>query len=123
MIAGSNTPFILMLMEGSQQIIFLSIFWSMVGVGVIYKLFLLNRYPWFSLCFYLALGWLGVVTGYQVYDQLPTDTVLYLLAGGVAYTIGTYYYNNDDIRYNHTIWHLFVMAGTLFHLVAVIVML
>jgi len=49
--------------------------------------------------------------------------MLYLLAGGVAYTIGTYYYNNDDIRYNHTIWHLFVMAGTVLHLIGLIVML
>lgn len=123
MIAGSNTPFILMLMEGTQQIVFMAIFWSMVAIGAVYKLFLLNRYPWFSLCFYLALGWLGVVTGYFVYEQLPTNTIMYLLAGGVAYTIGTYYYNNDDIRYNHTIWHLFVMAGTLFHLVSVLSLL
>ena len=123
MIAGSNTPFILMLMEGSLQVFFLVLFWSMVLVGTLYKMYFLNKYPWFSLCFYLALGWLGVITAYFVYDQLTTNTLLLLLAGGVAYTIGTYYYNNDNIRYNHTIWHLFVMAGTLFHLFAVLTIL
>jgi len=97
MIAGSNTPFILMLMEGTAQIVMMSIFWTMVLVGIIYKFFLLNKYPWFSLCFYLALGWLGAVTGYFVYEQLPTDTIMYLLAGGIAYTIGTSSGDSDAV--------------------------
>lgn len=100
----------------------MAIFWSLVVVGTLYKMYLLNKYPWFSLCFYLALGWLGVVTGCHVYDQLPTDTIMYLLAGGVAYTIGTNFYNNEAIRYNHTIWHLFVMLGTICHLLEVVVL-
>lgn len=123
MIAGSNTPFILMYMEGWQQVAFMILFWGLVAVGTLYKLFYLNKYPWFSLCFYLVIGWLGVVTASQVYSMIHWNSILYIIGGGVAYTIGTYYYNNDDLRYNHTIWHLWVMVGTTLHLVGVITML
>ena len=123
MIAGSNTPFILMFMEGTQQIAFMALFWGLVAVGTLYKIYFLNKYPWFSLCFYLVIGWLGLVTASQVYTMIPFDSMMYLLGGGVFYTIGTYFYNDDDLRYNHTIWHLFVMAGTTLHLIGVIALL
>lgn len=124
MIAGSNTPFILMYMEGNMRIAFMLLFWGSVLVGTVYKMYYLNKYPWFSLCFYLALGWLGMGTFSQVYHLLPTESLMYMIAGGVSYTIGTYFYNSDDtIRYNHTIWHLFVMGGTTLHLVGVVTML
>ncbi len=120
MIAGSNTPYILILMEGTEQIAFMALFWGLVGVGALYKMLFLNKYPWFSLCFYLALGWLGLLTGYFVYHAIPTISLFYIIAGGIAYTVGTYFFNADHVRYNHTIWHLFVMAGTLFHLIALV---
>ena len=81
-IAGSNTPFILMYMKGMQQIAFMALFQGLMAVGTVYKLFLLNKYPWFSLCFYLMIGWLGLVTANHVYEFIPTD------------------YKNDEIMYN-----------------------
>jgi len=112
-----------MFMEGTQQIAFMALFWGLVAVGTLYKIYFLNKYPWFSLCFYLVIGWLGLVTASQVYTMIPFDSMMYLLGGGVFYTIGTYFYNDDDLRYNHTIWHLFVMAGTTLHLIGVIALL
>ena len=64
-----------------------------------------------------------MVTASQVYTMIPLNSILYIIGGGIAYTIGTYYYNKDEMPYNHTIWHLFVMAGTTLHCVAVITML
>ena len=122
MIAGTNTPFILIFMEGWLQIAFMALFWGLVAIGTVYKLFYLNKYPWFSLCFYLLIGWLGLVTASQVYTMLPLSSILYVIGGGIAYTIGTYYYNKDELPYNHTIWHLWVMAGTALHCVAVVTM-
>jgi hemolysin III len=68
---------------------------------------------------YIAMGWLIVIAFGPMVEELSTATIAWLLAGGVAYTLGTLFYHRDTLPYAHAIWHLFVLAGSSFHFVAV----
>jgi hemolysin III len=68
---------------------------------------------------YIAMGWLIVIAFGPMVEELSTTTIAWLLAGGAAYTLGTLFYHRDSLPYAHAIWHLFVLAGSSFHFVAV----
>jgi hemolysin III len=93
--------------------------WTLAVLGMVFKLVFGHRRPMTSLGFYLAMGWIGVLCSKQVLTTLPTPAILLLLAGGVAYTVGTVFYALDHRRFFHAIWHLFVLAGSGLHYCAV----
>ena len=118
-IAGSNTPYLLEYSQGSSGWFFLAGMWSLVFIGLYLKLGFVKVPDWISLIFYLLMGWLGVVTVYLIFDAVMPLTFMLIVAGGILYTIGAYFYSRDINKWFHTIWHVFVLLGALVHFVAI----
>jgi len=111
LIAGTYTPFLLIAIGGKLGITLLCIIWSLAILGVIFKCFFINRFEKLSLIFYIGMGWLIIFAVKPVYLFLGFHGFAFLLAGGLFYTIGALFYAWRSLPYNHTIWHLFVLAG------------
>lgn len=115
LIAGSYTPFALLVLNEDQGMSLLWLMWSLVLVGTIYKSVALHRFPTFSLALYLLMGWSGLWVAVPLYNTLPPISFTYLVLGGAAYTVGAFFFAYERIPYHHCIWHLFVLAGAAFH--------
>jgi hemolysin III len=119
LIAGTYTPFTLLGLRDSWGWTLFAVIWALAVLGVVFKLFFTGRFPRLSTMMYVAMGWLIVIAFGPMVQELSTATIAWLLAGGVAYTLGTLFYHRDSLPYSHAIWHLFVLAGSSFHFVAV----
>ncbi|MFA5494287.1 MAG: hemolysin III family protein [Porticoccaceae bacterium] len=120
LIAGTYTPFTLGVLHGAWGWTLLGIVWSLALVGVALKAMNRMSHPVVSTGFYVLMGWTIVIAINPLYDRLPVAGLLWLLAGGLAYTAGVAFYATDArLRYGHFVWHLFVMAGTVCHYLAV----
>jgi len=121
LIAGTYTPFALGPLRGVWGWILLAVIWALAIFGVILKVTRgTSRHPKLALCLYLGMGWLGLVVIRPLSSVVPASTVLALVAGGIAYTAGVIFFVNERRRYNHFIWHLFVLAGTGCHFLALL---
>lgn len=119
-IAGSYTPITLVSMrEGNGWILF-GVVWGLAISGAIFKTFMTHRLAFLAPMFYIALGWLIVVDLEGLLTMVPTGGIVWLVAGGLCYTVGILFYAIDQIPYNHAIWHGFVIAGSLCHYLAVL---
>ncbi|SOC36456.1 PAQR family membrane homeostasis protein TrhA [Ureibacillus acetophenoni] len=114
LIAGTYTPVALIAIGGSTGWTLVGIEWGLAVIGVVLKQFFVHRYKKISLLVYIGMGWLVIFVFQPVIDYLTINGVLLLLAGGLSYTVGTYFYKNSKIPYNHAIWHVFVMGGSVF---------
>ncbi|MCF6262699.1 MAG: hemolysin III family protein [Xanthomonadales bacterium] len=119
LIAGTYTPVLLISMKGAWGYTLMGIVWSIAVFGVCFKFFFHDRFEKLSLFSYIAMGWIVVFAASELIIKVPTGGLLFLLAGGLAYTLGTIFYANDRIPYNHAIWHLFVLAGSVLHFIAI----
>ena len=119
MIAGSYTPFMLLAVGGLFGWLLLGVVWALALVGVGYKTFF-YRHGRPLLWLYLLMGWLSLVAIYPMQANLPLAALLWVLAGGVAYTIGVIFFSIKRIPYMHVVWHLFVLAGSVCHYVAIL---
>ena len=119
LIAGSYTPFALVTMKGAIGWTILCLIWGMAFAGIILKLFFTGRYIILSTIMYVLMGWLAVVAIKPLLGNLPTAGVMWLLAGGMAYTIGAVFFSIKRIRLNHAIFHVFVLIGSFCHFVSV----
>lgn len=119
LIAGTYTPFTLLGLRDSWGWTLFVLIWVLAVLGVIFKLFFTGRFPRLSTLMYVAMGWLVVVAIGPMREELPTSTLVWLFAGGLAYTVGTLFYHRDHLPYSHAVWHGFVLAGSSFHFVAV----
>jgi len=115
LIAGTYTPVLLIALEDSFGWPLFWIVWGIAIFGVILKLFFTGRFEIFSVLLYLAMGWLVVFDFAKLNEVIGSHGILFLFAGGLAYTGGIIFYAIDKIPYNHVIWHLFVLAGAVFH--------
>jgi hemolysin III len=119
-IAGTYTPFALGALSGAWGWSLFGVVWLLAAIGITLKV--LNRltHPWLSTGLYLAMGWLVVVAAVPLLERVPLPGVMWLVAGGVAYTVGVIFFVFDArIRYSHAVWHGFVALGTACHFVAV----
>lgn len=118
MIAGCYTPFCLVPLRqyspGWGWAIFGSI-WLMALLGVIFQNVFFGRYRIFSTAAYVAMGWLILIAVYPLWRAMGTSAVLWLAAGGLAYSLGVIFYAWTSLKYGHAIWHLFVLGGTMTH--------
>lgn len=120
-IAGSYTPVCLLLLEGEWRWIVFSAIWTVALIGVIKKFVWTNAPRWLSTLFYVGMGWFGVLLFPTMFQKLPVAFLLWMGAGGVAYTVGAVIYGirkPDPIPEwfgFHEIWHIFVMLGTFAH--------
>jgi hemolysin III len=115
LIAGSFTPLLTIPIESRSANILLIIVWSMALIGVVFKAFFASSYNWISVGTYLLMGWLGLPVVYDLYEALSTSGFTLLVTGGLAYSIGVFFYVNKSIPFNHAIWHCFVLLGATSH--------
>jgi hemolysin III len=119
LIAGTYTPFTLVGLRGPWGWGLFITIWSLALAGVIFKLFYTGRFKLVSTLIYVAMGWMVVVAIGPLVRALDTWTLAWMFAGGVAYTGGTVFYMSRRIPFAHTIWHAFVLTGSICHFVAV----
>lgn len=115
LIAGTYTPVALITLETSKGWTLFYVVWGIALFGTILKLFFTGRFELFSTLLYLVMGWLIVFDFSNLSDAIGSDGILWLFAGGLSYTVGIIFYAIPRIPYNHVIWHMFVLAGALFH--------
>ncbi len=119
-IAGSYTPFALGALYGAWGWTLFGLVWALAVVGVILKSTDKLSHPWISTGLYLGMGWLVLIAAVPLVERVPTQGLIWLVAGGLAYTLGVVFFVLDSrIRYAHAIWHGFVAAGTGCHFFAV----
>lgn len=119
LIAGTYTPFTLVSLRGPWGWTLFALVWGLAIAGVIYKLNTSKRFDLFSTLLYIAMGWLIVIAAEPMLQALTLPTMAWLFAGGVAYTAGTIFYRRKHVPYSHAVWHLFVLAGSICHFIAV----
>jgi hemolysin III len=119
LIAGTYTPFTLGVLRGAWGWALFGIVWSIAVVGIVLKALGGVRYTTISTWAYLAMGWVVVIAAERVWTLMPAWGLFWLVAGGLAYTLGAVFFALERIRYFHFAWHLFVIAGTACHVVAV----
>jgi hemolysin III len=120
LIAGSYTPFLLVTIRGPLGWTLFGVTWGFAVLGVIQATFFLDRLKFFSLIAYLGMGWLIVAAFKPLIASLHLGGIIWLAAGGVCYTLGVVFYVTKRIPYNHAIWHLFVLAGSISHFFAML---
>ncbi len=118
-IAGSYTPFLITAMRGPLGWALLAAIWSMAIVGIWAKVVATGPPTAMSAVPYVAMGWLVVLAAKPLIATLPPTAFAWLVVGGVLYTAGVYFFVRDQHRYNHFIWHLFVLAGSVSHFIAI----
>ena len=121
LIAGTYTPVLLITIGGTTGWIFFGIQWSMALIGIILKLFYTGKFKYISTLIYAVMGWIIVFKIGVLKAALPVPAYWLLASGGIAYTVGIFFYILDSrIKYGHFIWHLFVMAGSILHYIMMV---
>lgn len=119
LIAGSYTPFTLTVMRDGIGWTLFGVVWGIAAVGIYIKIFTKYRYGFLSVFMYLGMGWLALMALGPTLEVVPVAGVLWLLAGGLAYSGGVIFFSMEKIPYNHALWHLCVLAGSGCHYLAV----
>ena len=122
LIAGTYTPFALVPLRDAGGLTMLGIVWTLAVFGVVMKATRGTlRHRKLAMTLYLGTGWLAVIFIRPLALAIPLSALLWLIAGGIAYTAGTLFFANERLRYAHFVWHLFVLAGTSCHFAAVFI--
>lgn len=119
LIAGTYTPFTLGVLRGAWGWTLFGTVWGLALAGLVFKVVGGPRYPMASTTVYVAMGWLVVVAVQPLWQRMPPAGIMWLVAGGVAYTGGVAFYTMKRVRYGHFLWHLCVLTGTTCHFFAV----
>ena len=120
LIAGTYTPFTLGVLHGAWGWTLFGLVWGFAVVGTVLKVFRGVRDTAISTWLYLAMGWLILIAADAVLTLVPNWGLFWLIAGGLAYTVGAAFFMAERIKYFHFVWHLFVIAGTACHFIAVL---
>lgn len=119
LIAGTYTPFTLITLNGSIGWVIFGTAWGLALTGIILKLFFTGKYNLISTLMYVFMGWVIIFAIKPLINNLPLDGLLWLFAGGMAYTTGAVLYSIKKIKFNHAIFHMFVLIGSFSHFMAV----
>jgi len=120
LIAGTYTPFTLVLLKGGWGWTLFGLVWGLSLAGILLKVWFVDRLPVVSTLVYVALGWLVIIAIKPVVALVPLAAILWLLAGGLLYTAGVGFFAWQKLPYHHAIWHLFVLGGSVCHYFAVL---
>ena len=123
LIAGSYTPFMLGPLLDSDGIMILSIEWGIAAVGIFLKVFAVDRFKLASLIGYLVMGWLVVFSWPILQEKLSLPAISLVITGGLSYTFGTLFFVWEKLPFNHAIWHLFVLCGSICHYFAILLLI
>lgn len=119
LIAGTYTPFLSIAIPTAKAHHLLIALWVIALIGTLFKLVFIHRFQKVSLAGYLVMGWLAVLVMDDMQRYLSKDAIQLLIAGGLAYTVGTLFYALKNVRYTHAIWHVFVLLGAGLHFLAI----
>lgn len=119
LIAGTYTPFTLVTLKGTIGWVLFGISWGLAVTGIILKLFFTGKYDLISTIMYVLMGWVIVFAIKPLINNLPLEGLLWLFAGGISYTIGAIIYSIKKIKFNHAIFHMFVLFGSFCHFMSV----
>ena len=114
-IAGTYTPFLLVLVRNTGGWSLFTTIWAVAIAGIIFKLFYVNRFKLASTIIYLLMGWLAAIAFWPLFDYLPEGGFEWLLAGGICYSFGVIFYLWKQMPFHHAVWHLFVLGGSVCH--------
>ncbi len=120
LIAGTYTPFTLVILRGAWGWSLFGIVWGISLLGIVYKLLFTGRHRVFSTLLYIGLGWMALLAFKPLMSALSIRGMILLFLGGVSYSFGTVFYHRKNFYYSHAIWHLFVLTGSLFHYFAIL---
>ena len=119
LIAGTYTPFLLVNMRGPWGWSMLSVLWVMAAIGCVFKIFFVGKWNKLATLCYVIMGWMIVVAIKPTIESNPSIALLLMLIGGLFYTGGVIFYLWDRLPYNHAIWHVFVLGGSISHFFAI----
>jgi len=120
LIAGTYTPFLLVGIPGAWSRTLLGVVWGLALIGVVFKAFFIHRFRTLSTLAYILMGWMGVIAWKDALAYIPRGGLVWLGVGGVIYTVGVIFYAWRKLPYNHAIWHLFVLGGSICHYFAIL---
>ena len=118
LIAGTYTPFTLVVLNGTIGWVIFGISWGLALTGIILKLFFTGKYNLISTIMYILMGWVVIFAIKPLIDNLPFDGLLWLFAGGISYTSGAIIYSIKKIKFNHAIFHMLVLIGSFCHFIS-----
>jgi hemolysin III len=119
LIAGTYTPLVIRFLPYNEAIYFLTIMWSLVLAGSFFKLFFIDRFELLSVLFYVLMGWMIFFIYGPISKNMPRSTLWWVMGGGLSYTVGVYFYIRSSVYYFHSLWHCFVLGGTVAHYISV----
>ncbi len=119
LIAGTYTPFALVVLHGTIGWIIFGISWGLALIGIVFKLFFTGRFDKLSTLAYVLMGWIIIFAIKPLIHNLPLNGLIWLAAGGIFYTIGAILYSMNKLKYNHAIFHIFVLLGSFCHFMSI----
>ncbi|MFJ7727673.1 hemolysin III family protein [Neobacillus sp. NPDC097160] len=119
-IAGTYTPFLLIVIKGTIGWSLFGIVWGLAIAGTVFKCFFVKKYLFTSTVLYVVMGWLMVLAWKPLVNNLSPEGMIYLVIGGALYTLGAIFYVWRGFTYHHAVWHLFVIAGSAAHFFCVL---
>ena len=120
LIAGTYTPIILISLRSTWVLYVLPIVWAMAILGVYIKIRYIHRYERLSLAFYIFMGWFALIGIKPLFNSIPTESFIWIIIGGLSYTSGVIFFAWEKLPFNHTIWHGFVLMGSLSHYIGIL---
>ena len=120
LIAGTYTPFELITLRSSVGWTLFGITWGMAIMGILFKVFFVKKFVVLSTLIYIIMGWMIVFAIKPLFEKLPIDGIVFLVIGGIFYTLGTIFYIRRKMKYHHAVWHLFVIGGSAMHFFAIL---
>lgn len=118
-IAGSYTPFLLILLRGTMGWSLFGTVWGIAIIGIVFKIFYTKKFLVLSTLFYILMGWLIILVWGPLTELMDKTGLMLLLVGGLCYMVGTVFYVWRSFTYHHAVWHLFVIAGSVCHFFSV----
>jgi hemolysin III len=119
LIAGTYTPYTLVVLPDTTGWIIFGVSWGMAASGIVLKIFFTGKYDLISTLMYVFMGWIIVFAFEPLVDALSEQGLFWLVAGGIAYTVGAVLYSIRKIKFNHAIFHVFVLLGSACHFVSI----
>ena len=115
LIAGTYTPITLVTIRGAMGWVIFGVVWGMAILGIVLNSVSIEKFKKFSIVSYIMIGWAVVIGMRQVIENMPKNGLVFLVVGGVLYTVGIIFYALKKVKYMHSVWHLFVLAGSIMH--------
>lgn len=119
LIAGSYTPFVIHVIRGTIGWTLFAVVWGLAIIGITLKLFFTGKYGLVSTIAYVLMGWLAIFAINPLIENFPVNGIIWIFVGGFAYTIGAILYGLNKIKFNHAIFHVFVLVGSICHFLAI----